>query len=442
MELVHHGALTGVTGSCHQLILSPQTSILVDCGLFQGKDARGRESDEIDFSIDSVACLLVTHIHLDHVGRIPHLMAAGFHKPIYCSEPTAQLLPLVLEDAVRVGVTRNRRLIERFMQQLRQLIRPLKYHQWHEIVPEVKSRWTPAGHVLGSAIIEIEYQAERVVFSGDLGTRDQPLMKHPVSPERADILVLESTYGNRLHDRRAQRVEKLEKILCRTLANKGVTIIPAFSVGRTQELLYELNTILDGVGRKNQCSLLNSVDILVDSPLALRFNELYDNLRDYWNDEAQQVLRYDDQPLVFDNLVNIESHAEHKDTIDYLKRSQLPAIVIAASGMCAGGRVVNYLKEFIQDPTTDIVFVGYQAEGTPGRQIQESDSVVLDGERFEVKAAVHTLTGYSAHADQAELIQFVEGMQIAPKAIRLVHGEQPAQEALAQELSQRGYQVI
>jgi metallo-beta-lactamase family protein len=303
-------------------------------------------------------------------------------------------------------------------------------------------RLSHAGHVLGSSIVEIESEGERFVFSGDLGSRLQPLLKDPLSPERADLLVLESTYGNRNHVGREQRVDELERILCRTLENKGVTIIPAFSVGRTQELLYEMNEIFEDVGRRQGCSMLKAVDVIIDSPLAQRFTELYDSLRDYWDDEAQHVLTYDDQPLVFSNLVNIEDHREHRDTIKYLKESELPAIVIAASGMCAGGRVVNYLKEFLGDPTTDVVFVGYQAQGTPGRYIQDSDWVKLDGHRYDIHAQVHQLSGYSAHADQSDLLRFVEGMAERPAAIRLVHGEEDAKSVLTAELVQRGYNVI
>ena len=221
-----------------------------------------------------------------------------------------------------------------------------------------------------------------------------------------------------------------------------MTIIPAFSVGRTQELLYEMNTIFDHMERKLGCSMMKAVDVIIDSPLAQRFTELYDSMREYWDAEAQHVLTYDDQPLVFQNLVNIEDHREHRDTVEYLKESKLPAIVIAASGMCAGGRVVNYLKQFIGDPTTDIVFVGYQAVGTPGRYIQDTDWVKLDGHRYDIRAAVHQLSGYSAHADQSDLLRFVEGMQTRPAAIRLVHGEDDAKAALKLELEQRGYDVV
>lgn len=441
MEIIHHGANEGVTGSCHQLMIDAKRSLLVDCGLFQGRDSKNH-TEEIEFSLNGIMGLIVTHIHLDHVGRIPHLIAAGFDRPIYCSPPSAKLLPLVLEDAMRVGVTRNRRIIERFVGDLRRQVRPVPYHKWVDLDGGVKMRFNPAGHVLGSAYVEFEFRDERFVFSGDLGTRDQPLLTPPLSPERADYLVLESTYGDRLHEGRENRIARLEAILNKTLENKGVTIIPAFSVGRTQELLFELNSILEDLGRPPKQSLLKAVDIIIDSPMAMRFNEIYDSLRNYWSEEARAVLAYDDQPLVFENLVEIDNHDEHRDTIRYLKQSKLPAIVIAASGMCSGGRVVNYLKEFVGDPNTDIVFIGYQAEGTPGRYIQDTDWVMLDGDRYDIRATRHTISGYSAHADQADLIRFVSEMKSPPKAIRLVHGEPPAKTALTAELTSRGFNVV
>jgi metallo-beta-lactamase family protein len=442
MEVIHHGAIDGVTGSCHQLMLTPKRSLLVDCGMFQGADAKGREQTIIEFPLDGVQGLIVTHVHLDHVGRIPYLIAGGFNGPIYCSPPTAKLLPLMLEDALRVGVTKNKRVIERFLHDLRKHVRPLSYHKWHSLDGGVEMRLSPAGHVLGSAVVEVDYAGERFVFSGDLGSRQQPLLKEPTSPERADFLVLESTYGNRLHSGRDDRVRQLQQVLQHTLANKGVTIIPAFSIGRTQELLYEMNLIFEHMQHELSCPIMQAVDVLIDSPLAIRFTEIYDNLREYWCEEAHAVLEYDAQPLVFENLVNISGHGEHANTIKYLKQSKLPAIVIAASGMCAGGRVVNYLKEFLGDPTTDVVFVSYQAQGTPGRDIQDSDSVVLDGKRYEVRAATHQLSGYSGHADQADLLRFVQGMQEPPRAIRLVHGEVEAKQALATALTDLGYNVV
>lgn len=441
MEVIHHGAQEGVTGSCHQVRFDSKRSILIDCGLFQGKEAK-RHQPEIEFSLDGLIGLVVTHIHLDHVGRIPYLVAAGFNRPIYCSPPSAKLLPLVLEDAMRVGVTRNKRLIERFVLDLQRQIRPVPYHKWVDLDGGLKMRLVPAGHVLGSAYVELDYRDERFVLSGDLGTRDQPLLNPPISPERADLLVLESTYGDRLHEARDQRAHHLEAILSQTLVNKGVTIIPAFSVGRTQELLFELNGILEDLGKPPRQSLLKGVDIIIDSPMALKFNQLYDSMRNYWGDEAKKVLEYDDQPLVFENLVNIDDYDEHRQTIAYLRKSKLPAIVIAASGMCSGGRVVDYLKEFLGDESTDIVFIGFQAIGSPGRYIQDTEWVMLEGHRYDIKARKHTLSGYSAHADQSDLIRFVEQMQSAPKAIRLVHGEPPAKQALAEKLRERGFNVV
>lgn len=441
MQVIHHGALLGVTGSCHQLVFEPGKSLLVDCGLFQGKDAIGRDEAKIEFSLDGIEALVLTHVHLDHIGRIPYLIAAGFKGPIYCSPPTAKLLPLMLEDALRVGVTRNQRLIERFLHDLRRHVRPMSYGDWHHLDCGIELRLTPAGHVLGSAILEFDRQGERFVFSGDLGSRHQPLLKEPVSPERADFLVLESTYGDRQHAGREERVQQLHRILCRTLDDKGITIIPAFSMGRTQELLYEMNQIFDGL-LKDRGSILKTVDVLIDSPLAQRFTEIYSDLKEYWDAEAQHVLTYDDQPLVFENLVQIENHAEHRDTIEYLKQSDLPAVVIAASGMCTGGRVVNYLKEFLGDPRTDIVFIGYQAWGTPGREIQEQSQVEIDGKTYEIQAKTHQLSGYSAHADQTDLLNFVDNMSSAPSEIRLVHGESRAKEVLQAELEKRGYLVV
>lgn len=443
MQVIHHGAHEGVTGSCHELIINERRSLLIDCGLFQGQDARDRDESVIEFPIDGIQGLVLTHVHLDHIGRVPYLLAAGFKGPIYCTAPTAKLLPLMLEDALRLGVTRNKRLIARFLQDLKHHLRPMGFNKWHKLDGGISLRFSPAGHVLGSAYVEVEHADERFVFSGDLGSTHSPLMIEPKSPERADFLVLESTYGDRLHTGREDRCLKLEEILCRTMNNSGVTIIPAFSLGRTQELLYELNEIFHRVEQRCGCALLKAVDVVVDSPLSLRLTQVYDTMREYWSDEAKHVLTYDDQPLVFENLMNVDGHRAHQETVRYLQKSKKPAIVIAGSGMCTGGRVVDYLKAFIEDPSTDVVFVGFQALGTPGRYIQEqSEWVRLDGVRFDIKASVHTLSGYSAHADQADLLRFVQGMRERPKAIRLVHGEPPAKQALTAKLVELGYNVV
>ncbi|EMI45220.1 MBL fold metallo-hydrolase [Rhodopirellula sp. SWK7] len=443
--LTHHGAYDGVTGSCHQLSWNNgRSSLLVDCGIFQGSDAKKHPNPEIEFSLKGIKSLLLTHVHIDHVGRLPYLLAAGFEQPIYCSEPTAKLLPMVMEDALKIGFTRSKRLIAKFNHQIRKLLRPLPYHVWQEIPGGPKVRLLPAGHVLGSAIFEVELpDGKRVVFSGDIGAGTNPLLNPPVSPEKADLLILESTYGDKLHPPKIDRQAELEKIIRRTLEDRGVTIIPAFSLGRTQALLYELNGIFERVQETEHHTLMKQIDVIVDSPLASRFTSLYKEMQDHWGEEAQTILQTDDQPLVFENLTTVGSHTEHKETLNYVDKHELPAIVIAGSGMCTGGRVMNYLKRFIGDPRTDIVFAGYQAGGTPGNYIARgSDWVRLDGRKYTIKADVHQLTGYSAHGDQSDLIRFVEETKEPVGEIRLVHGDYGPKRTLTSKLTERGYKVI
>jgi len=254
--------------------------------------------------------------------------------------------------------------------------------------------------------------------------------------------VLESTYGDRLHEDRETRLQRLEQILRHTLDDKGVTIIPAFSLGRTQELLYEMNLIFERVQQQTGRSLMKAVDVIVDSPLASRFTDIYADLTSYWDAEGQRLLECDDQPLVFENLTTIGDHEEHLSTLDYLQRSDVPAIVIAGSGMCTGGRVVNYLKALLDRPNTDILFVGYQGRGTPGRVIQDGrGSVEFDGKQYVIRAKIHRIGGYSAHADQQDLLDFVAGMKKPPEEIVLVHGEEEAKAALKMKLDQRGLNV-
>jgi metallo-beta-lactamase family protein len=458
MHITHHGGHRGVTGSCHELHFTDSQSVLIDCGMFQGQDARDRDDLRIEFPLDDVQALILTHVHIDHIGRIPYLLDAGFNKPIYCTRPTAKMIPIMLEDAIRLGITRNRRVIKEFMDDLQRLIRPIPYGKWTNLINGksrdeltdskrgLEFRFKHAGHILGAAYVEADYQDERIVFSGDLGSRCTPIMKDPKSPERADILVLESTYGDRIHEGRETRLHRLESILCETMQNHGVTIIPAFSLGRTQELLYELNQIMENIGHKTQCTLLKQIDVIVDSPLALKLTDIYEQLEEFWDEEAHEVLSVDKQPLVFKNLLEINRGSEHRDTIKYLLSSGKPAIIIAGSGMCTGGRVVDYLKAFLGRENTDVLFVGFQGAGTPGRAIQNCQGgqgkVWLDHEEIEVKAKTYTLTGYSAHADQNDLLHFVNGIPVKPREIRLVHGEETAKTALAEKLRSLEYNVI
>ncbi|OAI21030.1 MBL fold hydrolase [Methylomonas lenta] len=450
----HHGAIDGVTGSCHELIVDAKNSVLIDCGLFQGAEVSGAGADAnqltMDFALDKVRALLVTHCHIDHVGRIPYLIAAGFKGPIYCSEPTAKLLPLVLEDAVAVGISKDRQLIEPFIDLIKTRIVPLPYGQW-QVVPLaldcaslLRVKFQPAGHILGSAYIECEVlnhpNKQRIVFSGDLGGPHTPLLPAPKSPYQADVLVLESTYGNRIHEGRKQRKEQLRQLIGRCLQNSGVILIPAFSIGRTQELLYELEDIIHQHKTQAVAKGLQwqDMEIIVDSPLANRFTEVYQQLAPYWDAEAKAKLRRGRHPLAFEQLTTVNNHQDHLAAVAYLKRTAKPCIVIAASGMCAGGRMVNYLKALIEDERSDILLVGYQAAGTPGRDIQQYGPkhgyVEFDHRRYTIKAGVYTLSGYSAHADKDALLRFVKGMRKKPKQIRLIHGDDGAKKALQQSL--------
>jgi Predicted exonuclease of the beta-lactamase fold involved in RNA processing len=440
MKIDHHGAREGVTGSCHQLHIDQNNSLLIDCGLFQGGEAgNGNSGDRhrIDFDISSVRALIATHVHIDHVGRIPWLLAAGFNGPIICSQPSAKLLPLVLEDAFKLGISRDRSLVKRYLKQIESRIVALPYKQWFALldtpVHKVQIRLQRAGHILGSAYVEVDISqpgvkpGTRIVFSGDLGARHTPLLPSPKPPYRADILVLESTYGDRNHESRATRKHRLKAAIDRALHNNGTVLIPAFSIGRTQELLYELEELLD-----------DELPVILDSPLASKFTAAYRELKPFWDDEAHARLKQGRKPLAFDTLLTVDSHHEHLKMVHHLSRSGRPAIVIAGSGMCNAGRIVNYLKAMLGDERHDVLFVGYQAEGTPGRVIQQYGPqggwVELDNERFTIRARVETIGGYSAHADQQGLVNFVKRIKHKPREIRLVHGGKGAKQALKEAL--------
>lgn len=464
MHFTHHGATRGVTGSCHQLSVASGDALLVDCGLFQGAetspDGAGAGQLAVNFPLTGVLALVVTHVHIDHVGRIPHLLAAGFQGPILCSQASAELLPLVLQDAMAVGFTTERHLISRMMARLRQQIVPLHYKQWH-VLPatagcSLRLRLQVAGHILGSAYVEVDVAEpgqppQRVVFSGDLGAPYTPLLPAPAAPLAADVVVLESTYGDRRHEPRKDRRQRLQALCEHALANGGTVLIPAFSIGRTQELLCELEDIIH---RNRQRPAAPGVAwerlvVVVDSPLAADFTEGYARLKAHWDTEARTQLANGRHPLDFAQLKTVGSHDLHLSIVRHLAHSHEPAIVIAASGMCAGGRIVNYLHAMLEDPRHDLLFCGYQAAGTPGRAIQQAAArgggeVLLEGQRLQVRAQVHTLGGYSAHADQQDLLNFIGRMQRPPRQVRLVHGDDAAKAELGRRLRQQqpGLEVV
>ena len=445
-HIIHHGAVDGVTGSCHRLQLSAKKACLVDCGLFQGEeglpsDATATDRQRIDFDISDVVALVVTHVHIDHIGRLPYLMAAGFNQPIICSIPSAKLLPLVIEDALKVGFSPDTALINKFLKIVKRYLVPLDYNQWYSVLEDenhsCRVRLQRAGHILGSAYVEFDVASsakrrrERIVFSGDLGAPHAPLLPAPSSPSQADMLVLESTYGDREHEDRPGRRKRLKAAIDRALADGGCVLVPAFSIGRTQDLLYELEELIYETHEVRWKKL----EIVVDSPLAAGFTNVYRELKTWWDAEAKRRVQSGRHPLTFDNLYTIGNHQDHLQTVDYLSKNRRSAVVLAASGMAAGGRIVNYLKAMVEDPRHNVLFVGYQARGTPGWAIKkygpQGGWVELDGKRYIIRAGVESIGGYSAHADKSDLLHFVQGIQQGPGIVRLVHGDVDAKRNLA-----------
>jgi len=436
VEVIHHGGKDTVTGSCHELRFGRQ-SILLDCGMFQGQNSRPLE---VKFPVKHIQALVVTHAHIDHIGRIPWLLAAGFKGLIYCTPATAELLPLMLEDGLKLQLGLNKGQRHRVLEFVRKRIRAVDYHQWLPIKLKQETvylRFNPAGHILGSAYVEFKQADGRVtVFSGDLGPRNTPLLPDPVAPRRADTLFIESTYGNKTHQIVAERSERLFDIIQRSLQDGGAIIIPAFSVGRTQELLFDIEQLI------HNHQITAKLPVILDSPMAAKVTRSYRRFKKLWGKEAKQRLDAHRHPLAFEQCVTVVDHPSHKALVNRLTTTGESAIVVAASGMCQGGRVMAYLKALLPDKRTDVIFSGYQAQGTLGHMLQQGcKQIEVDGQLIQVEAQLHTMSGYSAHADQQDLIEFVEAIEQRPESIHLIHGEAEVKRAFATMLEQRGYLV-
>ncbi|HCM0677923.1 TPA: MBL fold metallo-hydrolase [Vibrio parahaemolyticus] len=437
MKVLHHGGKDTVTGSCHELQLE-RGSILVDCGLFQGKDAllgRQNRSLTIEFSLTKVKALVLTH---DHIGRLPWLLAAGFRGKIYCTRATAELVPLMLADGLKLQLGLGQQQRQHILNLIKQRLVPCDYHNWISIKGLAYLRFQPAGHILGSAYLEFKLSNnEVVVFSGDLGPSNTPLLPDPIPPVKADYLFIESTYGDKQHEQTKSRSTRLLSIIEHALEDGGVIVIPAFSVGRTQELLFDIEQLL------YQESLHNALPVILDSPLAREVTKTYRRFKKLWGKEAKKRVVQHRHPLGFEQCITIETHAEHMRLVNRLASTSEPAIVVAASGMCEGGRVVNYLEALLPDSRNDVLFAGYQAEGTLGRQIQDgANTVEIAGKQIIVKAQIHTISGYSAHADQSDLIRFVEGIHPPPKEVHLIHGERVAKAELYQHFARKKTNIV
>ena len=418
LKIHHLGAKDCVTGSCHLVQFSPETNdsvnILVDCGSAYGHDPE-LPFDKFPAPPNKIDYLFLTHAHIDHIGRVPGLIDAGFRGEIICTHATKALLIPMLRDAMSFS-SRSKKKNQRLEAYIDDLSWGFELYETFTLKKGIAFKLKNAGHILGSCFIQFIFpdkktnEGFKVTFSGDLGCTHTPILPDPDQPDNCDLLILESTYGDRLHPDRKNRVETLRKLLEKALVDKGIVYIPAFALGRTQELLYELDRI--GV----------DVPVFVDSPLGLKITDIYAELDSFWDKEAKALQAKGDHPFDFKGLYGVRRYKDHQRLLDV----KGPAIIIAGSGMCTGGRIVDHLEQGLQNSLNDIFFVGYQAKGTPGRRMIER--------RVPVKAGVHTLTAYSAHADQQMIVDWVRSMPNPPKEIRLVHGEERARKALARLL--------
>ena len=447
MRVEFHGAAGEVTGSMH-LVEAAGRRILLDCGLLQGRrELEARNADPFPFDPAGLDALVLSHAHIDHIGRVPLLVARGFRGPIWLQRASADLLPIMLLDAASLAESEaergNRRrdpdlppLAPLFTRQdvaaVLPLLRPLDYDARSPILPGVELVLRDAGHILGSAIVELWADGRKLVFSGDLGMKGTPILRDPAVIEQADLVLMESTYGDRNHRERTATVQELGEVFEHAWRERGNVLIPAFAVGRSQELLYWFARYWDEWK-------LQRWRIFLDSPMAGKVVEVYDRHHELFDAQARQVWAGTPSPFRLPNLHITESTAESM-AINSIGSG---AIVIAGSGMANGGRIQHHLRHRLGRRETHVVFVGYQSEGTLGRRLVErAPWVRIHGRDHRVNAQIHTVGGLSAHTDQQGLLAWYGQFRDAPP-LALVHGEDRAREALAGEIGERfGTQAI
>ena len=450
MQLTFFGAARAVTGSCHCVECGGK-KILVDCGLQQGRDER--DNQELDFAAGYIDAVVVTHAHIDHSGRIPLLVKQGFTGNIYCTRLTGQLLSIMLRDSAHIQENDAQWQNQKGKRAGEEPVEPLytvhdaeeavkrivtcEYGTTLQIADGVKVRFVDAGHLLGSASVEMWLTegdtTRKVVFSGDIGNLDQPIIKDPTYLKDADYVFMESTYGDRSHGPRPDYVAELAKILQRTFDRGGNVVIPSFAVGRTQELLYFIREIKE----KNLVTGHGCFPVYIDSPLAIEATRIFkDTDSSCFDEETNALLAKGIDPIQFPGLkVSVTS-----DESRAINTDPVPKVIISASGMCEAGRIRHHLKHNLWRKECTILFVGYQAVNTLGRSLLEgADNVKLFGESIEVQAEICQLTGLSGHADREGLLKWVNSFEPKPKRVFIIHGEDEVENVFAQTLTEQGF---
>ena len=447
LKISFHGAAREVTGSCH-LVETEHGNVLLDCGLIQGGRERHKPNREkFPFEPSSLQAVILSHAHIDHSGRLALLSKRGFKGPVYATRATADLCKILLADSGHIQEEDARWKIKRLKkagkdhrwveplyteQEAREVcrqIKPVPFGTPLEISGFGTVRFIPAGHILGAAIVELDARVrqgtKKIVFSGDLGVEGGRLLGQPQPTGRPDVLLIESTYGNRAREVNDDRTEQLFEIVDRTIRRGGKVIIPAFAVGRSQEILARLNDLVEA-GR------LPEIPVVLDSPMAVRATEVFENHPEAWSEEARELCAAGDAPLEFPGMRMTNSVEESKA----LNEIEGPAIIVSASGMCTAGRIKHHLVNNISDPACTVLFVGYQARQSLGRIIQSGvNPVRIFGQMHTVQAEIASIDGFSAHADRSELLQWFENLGDVPGHTFVVHGEEEAALSLAEELT-------
>jgi metallo-beta-lactamase family protein len=454
MDIHFWGAARTVTGSAHYLKINGQT-LLLDCGLFQGRRSEAFSTNRsFRFPPEEVDAVVLSHAHIDHSGNLPNLVQHGYDGPIYATSSTVDLCKLMLMDSARIQESDARFVNKRRQRQGKPLVEPLytekdakqainqlekrPYSQPFEVLPGVTATLFEAGHILGSAAVALDIEEKghktRLWFSGDIGRPNMPILKDPVLPSEADYLIMESTYGDRPHPSYAQACEELNKVLVKTLNRGGKVIIPAFAVGRTQELVYAIHRMMDAGD-------IPAVPVFVDSPLAVNVTDVFKRHREDFDEEAVEMVRSDPHgaALGFDRLTYIRSVEESKE----LNYRDDPMIIISASGMLEVGRVLHHLRHNINDPRNTLLIVSWMAPHTLGRRMLEGkERVKIYGEVYENRITVENVQGFSAHAGQQYLTDYALALKGRVKDVFLVHGEKRSAEPLMESLHAKGLAFV